>query len=376
MLEAETLAQDPFSSEDHRWMAHAHRLAEKGLFTTHPNPRVGCVLVKDGEVVGTGFHIKAGGPHAEIHALQQAGSTAAGATAYVTLEPCSHQGKTPPCADALIAAGVARVVVALQDPNPAVAGKGIERLRAAGIEVASGLMAEETERVNPGFLMRMRQQRPYVRIKMAQSLDGRTAMASGESQWITGAAARRDVQHLRARSSAILTGVGTVLADDPSLNVRELDQPHKQPLRIVLDPAGKTSAQAKLFTLPDPVLMVTTQGVKAPAGWLQHPQVEVLALPAAPDQGVDLHRLMQALAKREINELHVEAGATLSGALIQQGLVDELVLYTAPVLLGSEARPLFQLPFSLMSEKIPLVVEDLRQLGRDLRIVARLDRGR
>lgn len=362
-----------FSAEDHRWMARAHQLAAQGLYTTNPNPRVGCVVVKQGKVVGEGYHIEAGGPHAEIHALQAAGGAAQGATAYVTLEPCSHHGKTPPCSDALIAAGIARLVIALQDPNPAVSGNGIRKMESAGIEVASGLMPEETERINPGFLMRMRSQRPYIRIKMAQSLDGRTAMASGESRWITGAAARHDVQRLRARSSAILTGVGTVLADDPSLNVRELEQPCRQPLRVVLDPAAKTPAEAKLFTITDPVLMVVADQTAVPQGWLVHAQVTVLQLPTQAGR-IDLQQLMRSLAEMEVNELHVEAGATLAGALLQQGLVDELILYTAPLLMGSEGRPLFQLPLSKMSQKVPLKITDVRQLADDLRIVAKLNK--
>ncbi len=362
-----------FSAEDHRWMARAHQLAAQGLYTTNPNPRVGCVLAKQGEVVGEGYHIEAGGPHAEIHALQMAGGAAEGATAYVTLEPCSHHGKTPPCSDALIAAGVERVVIALEDPNPEVSGRGIRKMEAAGIEVSSGLMPEGTEQANPGFLMRMRSQRPYIRIKMAQSLDGRTAMASGESQWITGAAARQDVQRLRARSSAILAGVGTVLADDPSLNVRELEQPYRHPLRIVLDAAAETPADAKLFTIADPVLMVISDQIEIPQTWLVHTQVKVLQLPVQNGR-IDLQQLMQSLIELEVNELHVEAGATLAGAMVEQGLVDEFVIYTAPLLMGSEGRPLFQLPLSEMSQKIPLMVTDMRQLGDDLRFVAKLDK--
>ena len=360
----------PFSAEDHCWMAQAHRLAAKGLFTTNPNPRVGCVLVKQGDVVGEGYHIDAGGPHAEIHALQAAGERAVGATAYVTLEPCSHHGKTPPCSEALIAAGVVRVVIALQDPNPAVSGNGIRKLQAAGIEVVSGLMPEGTEQVNPGFLQRMRYSRPYVRVKMAQSLDGRTAMASGESQWITGAAARHDVQRLRARSSAILSGVGTVLADDPSLNVRDLEQSFKPPLRVILDPQAKTPATAKLFTIESPVLMVIAEGAVAPQGWLQHPQVRVLQLPST-EQGLDLSELLGKLAELEVNELHVEAGATLAGAFVEQQLADELVIYTAPLLMGSEGRALFTLPLKSMEQKVALKIDELRQLGDDLRITAR-----
>lgn len=359
-----------FSAEDHRWMAQAHRLAGKGLFTTDPNPRVGCVLVKDGVMVGEGYHIEAGGPHAEIHALQMAGDQAAGSTAYVTLEPCSHHGKTPPCSDALIEAGVARVVIALEDPNPEVAGKGISRLQAAGIEASSGLMPEETEKTNPGFLMRMRQGRPFVRVKMAQSLDGRTAMASGESQWITGPEARMDVQRLRARSGAILSGVGTVLADDPSLNVRDLETT-RQPLRVVVDARAETPANAKLFTISGPICMVTAEGVPVPEGWMQHEQVTVAQLPL--QQGrIDLRELMRQLAEMEVNELHVEAGATLSGALVEQEFVDELVLYTAPTLMGSDARPLLNLSFSAMSEKLELNISDVRKVGRDLRFTAKI----
>ena len=351
-------------------MARAHQFATKGLFTTDPNPRVGCVLVKHGEIVGEGYHIEAGGPHAEIHALRMAGEQAKGATAYVTLEPCSHHGKPPPCSDALIEADVSRVVIALEDPNPAVAGQGIRRLQAAGIEVSSGLMPEGTEAVNPGFLMRMRQGRPFVRVKMAQSLDGRTAMASGESQWITGAAARMDVQRLRARSGAILTAVGTVLADDPSLNVREL-KIARQPLRVVVDTRAQTPATAKLFSLPGPICMVVAGDVSVPESWLQHDQLAVVKLPLQEGR-IDLKALMQRLAEMEINELHVEAGATLTGALLEQGVVDELVLYTAPILMGSDARPLFGLPLSRMSEKVELKISDLRMLGEDIRITANI----
>ncbi len=356
-----------FSADDHRWMARAHQLAEQGLYTTDPNPRVGCVVVQDGTVVGEGFHQRAGEPHAEIHALNAAGDRAEGATAYVTLEPCSHFGKTPPCSDALIVAGVRRVVVALADPNPEVSGEGIRKMERAGIEVASGLMPEGTERVNPGFLSRMRRGRPWVRLKMAMSLDGRTAMSSGESQWITGPEARRDVQQLRARSSAILTGVGTVLADDPSLNVREIDAPFIEPLRIVLDPDGRTPASAKLFSLDGPILMAVALDAPSPDGWAEYDNVEIIRLDRSVS-GLDLQQLMGELARRELNELHVESGATLAGALIRQQLVDEIVLYTAPVLMGSSARPLFDLPLAAMDEKIELEIQEIRRVGKDLRM--------
>lgn len=361
--------QPHFTAEDHRWMAHAHRLAAKGLFTTDPNPRVGCVLVKAGEKVGEGYHIEAGGPHAEIHALQDAGSAAEGATAYVTLEPCSHYGRTPPCCDTLIAAKVSRVVIALEDPNPAVSGNGIRKLQAAGIEVSSGLLGEETERLNPGFLKRMRSGTPYLRLKMAQSLDGRTAMASGESQWITGPAARKDVQRLRARSSAILTGIGTVLADDPSLNVRELEQPFRTPLRIVVDPSAKTPADAKLFTIDGPILMVVAEGAVVPAAWKAVTSLTVMSVPRT-KQGIDLAQLMQQLGAEGINEIHVEVGATLAGSLVDAALVDELVVYTAPLLMGSSGRPLLQLPLEKMAEKKRLHVVDQRTVGEDWRLVA------
>jgi len=318
-------------------------------------------------VVGEGFHKWAGGPHAEINALNAAGGDAKGATAYVTLEPCSHFGKTPPCCEALIDAAVKRVVVALEDPNPAVSGRGIQRLRDAGIEVQSGLLAEDTERLNPGFLMRMREKRPYIRIKMASSLDGRTAMASGESQWITGPTARQDVQQLRARSSALLTGAGTVTADNPSLNVRGIGEV-KQPIRIVLDPDGRVEASAKLFSIEGRIIMIVAEGV-SPQYKMVHPEVEVIELEK---NGVHLNlsRLMEKLAEIEVNELHVEAGATLTGALVEQQLVDEWVLYMAPALMGSEARPLFNLPLQEMEEKLQLNIVDLRKVGHDIRITA------
>jgi len=356
-----------FSSEDYSWMAHAHKLAELGLYTTDPNPRVGCVLVRDGVVVGEGFHKHAGGPHAEINALNQAGDSARGATAYVTLEPCSHFGKTPPCSKALIDSGVSRVVVALEDPNPEVSGDGIREMAVAGIDVQSGLLPGGTEQLNPGFLARMRNRRPFVRVKMAMSMDGRTAMSSGESKWITGVDARKDVQLLRARSSAILTGVGTILVDDPSLNVREFSGEFILPVRVVLDPDGKTPSSAKLFSTDGDIIMAIATETTIPSDWPASENLRVIRVDRS-EHGLNLQQLMHQLAELEINELHVEAGATLAGALMQHRLVDEVVLYTAPILMGSDARPLFDLPLQQMSEKISLKIKDIRMVGDDLRM--------
>lgn len=356
-----------FSADDYRWMAQAHRLAAKGLYTTDPNPRVGCILVKSGEVIGEGFHQVAGGPHAEINALDQAGDAANGATAYVTLEPCSHFGKTPPCSEALIEAGVSRVVIALEDPNPEVSGDGIRKMQDAGIEVQSGLAPEETELLNPGFLLRMRSQRPFIRLKMAMSVDGRTAMSSGESKWITGADARMDVQRLRARSSAVLTGVGTILADDPSLNVRDVSGDVKPPARIVLDPDAKTPPSAKLFSVDGDIIMAVAADASTPSEWNDNKNIKVIALNRS-SQGLDLHQLMERLAQLEINELHVETGATLAGELVRQQMVDEIVLYMAPILMGSDARPLFDLQIKRMDEKVSLKIKEIRMVGDDLRM--------
>jgi diaminohydroxyphosphoribosylaminopyrimidine deaminase/5-amino-6-(5-phosphoribosylamino)uracil reductase len=360
-----------FVTTDHRHMARALQLAACGLFTADPNPRVGCVLVRDGQVVGEGWHERAGEPHAEIHALEQAGAQARGATAYITLEPCSHHGRTPPCSKALIEAGVARVVAAMEDPNPLVAGSGLAALRQAGIEVSSGLLAAEAAQLNPGFVKRMRSGLPWVRCKLAMSLDGRTAMASGESRWITGEAARRDVQRLRARSSAVLTGIGTVLADDPSMNVR-LDDTGElhQPWRVVLDSQLRMPAAARMLALPGSTRILTVETDAQKAAALAQGEVSVVTLPGQ-DGRLDLAAVMRYLAEQQLNEIHVEAGPTLCGALLQAGLVDELVIYLAPHLMGDAARGLFHLPgLERMEQRVKLDIMDIRAVGDDWRITA------
>jgi diaminohydroxyphosphoribosylaminopyrimidine deaminase/5-amino-6-(5-phosphoribosylamino)uracil reductase len=352
-------------------MARALQLAQRGLFTTDPNPRVGCVIVRDGQVVGEGWHVRAGEPHAEVHALAAAGQRARGATVYVSLEPCCHHGRTPPCSEALIKAGIARVVAAMPDPNPRVASQGIAALERAGIRVDIGLLQTEAERLNPGFIARMTRGRPYLRVKLAASLDGRTALANGESKWITGEAARADVQRLRARSSAVLTGIGTVLADDPSLTVRDLDI-GRQPLRVVVDPQLRMRPAARMLSLPGTTLVVTGEERASAAATLRAAGAEVLCLPAISEH-MDLKRLLEQLAAREVNEVLVEAGATLCGELLRVGLVDELVLYLAPHLLGSSARGLFNLPgLASMADRMALDIQDVRAIGKDWRITAKL----
>ncbi|WP_303902060.1 bifunctional diaminohydroxyphosphoribosylaminopyrimidine deaminase/5-amino-6-(5-phosphoribosylamino)uracil reductase RibD [Thiohalomonas denitrificans] len=359
-----------FTIDDYRYMARALKLAERGLCTTDPNPRVGCVLVRDGKVVGEGWHAIAGGPHAEVVALRNAGEAARGATAYVTLEPCSHHGKTAPCSDAVIEAGVSRLVAAMQDPNPKVAGEGLARLREQDVEVAVGLMKSQAEALNPGFVMRMRSGRPFVRSKLAMSLDGRTAMASGESLWITGEAARRDVHRLRARSSAIVSGIGTVLSDDPSLNVR-LEGQERQPLRVVLDPRLSMPETAKMLTLPGKTLVATAASPDDAWERLESKGAEVVSLPDGPDR-IDLHAMLHLLAEREVNEILLETGAILSGAMLRAGLIDELVVYMAPRLMGDSARGLFRLPgLEAMADTLDLEIDDIRAVGRDWRITAR-----
>ena len=396
-------------------MAQALKLAEQGLYSTSPNPRVGCVLVKDEKMIGSGWHQRAGEPHAEVYALREAGDAAHGATAYVTLEPCAHQGKTPPCADALIAAGVARVVMAVQDPNPLVSGKGIAKLRAAGITVECGLMEAAARELNVGFFARMTRGTPWLRSKIAMSLDGRTALANGVSQWITGDAARQDVQHWRARSCAVLTGINTILVDDAQLNVRTLEltsppfakggwEGFRQPLRVVLDSqlrmpltskilhslpslaSGITSDLAGVVGQPSRMASSSIRGVGGEGSFLiytatQQPEkisaleksgATVIVLPNQNGQ-IDLPAMLQNLAQRGINEVLVEAGSMLNGALLRAGLVDELVLYLAPQLFGDMARGMANLgELTQLDQRVELQWQDVRQVGNDLRIVVKV----
>lgn len=353
--------------DDTAWMRRALALAEGGRYTAAPNPRVGCVLVRGGLQVGAGFHRRAGEPHAEAHALAEAGARARGATAYVTLEPCVHHGRTPPCAEALIAAGVRRVVAAMSDPNPQVAGQGLARLRAAAVAVDCGLLAPEAAALNPGFIKRMVSGRPYVRVKVAQSLDGRSALADGRSRWITGPAARADVQHWRARSQAVVTGSGTVLADDPQLTVRDVPGA-PQPLRVVLDSRLRTPAGARLLGEPGTTVLATldTRGPNAAA--LAAAGAELLALPPGAG-GVDLPALLDELGRRQCNEVLVEAGPRLAGAFLAAGLADELIVYVAPHLLGHGARPVLALPpITDMAARLDLQTLDVLSFGPDLRL--------
>lgn len=358
-----------FSSADVEYMACAIRLARKGMYTTHPNPRVGCVLVKDGNIVGEGWHERAGDPHAEVNAIKVAGENAKGATAYITLEPCCHHGRTPPCTDALIAAEISRVVAAMPDPNPQVAGRGMQAIADAGIETSIGLLQKEAESLNPGFIKRMQTGRPYVRLKQAISLDGRTAMASGESKWISGEPARADVQRLRAQSCAIITGSGTVLADDPSLNVRDMDI-GRQPLRVVIDSVLSMPETAKMLSLEGETLVVTASGDADRVALFVNAGAEVLCLPGGVGK-VDLPALLQHLAAQEINEVLIEAGTVLSGGLLSAGLVDELVVYLSPHIMGNAARGMFNLPaIENMAERMSLEFKDVTTVGDDLRITA------
>lgn len=365
-----------FSADDHRFMARALQLAELGRYSTHPNPRVGCLIVKDGLVVGEGFHARPGEPHAEIHALQQAADKARGATAYVTLEPCSHHGRTPPCAEALVEAGVSKVIAAMKDPNPQVSGSGLAHLRKNQIETHAGLLEAEARALNPGFVSRMSRGRPWVRLKLAGSLDARTAMASGESSWITGPAAREDVQRLRAQADAIVTGVETVLHDDPSLNVRfrapeQYSRNGRQPLRVILDSHLRTPVTARTLRLAGDVLILCSDTVSlGKRKALEEAGAEVLDVTSVAGR-LSLNTVIDVIARRDINECHLECGATLAGAFLQAQLVDELVYYMAPVLMGSDARPLAKLPLNRMAEKIEFDLQDLTQVGRDLRLTLR-----
>jgi len=329
------------NAADQEYMAQALQLAQRGLYTTTPNPRVGCVIVRDGAVVGEGWHERAGAPHAEIHALAAAGDRARGATAYVSLEPCHHHGRTPPCDEALIAAGVARVVAAMRDPDPRTAGLGLERIIQAGVVTASGVLEHEAREVNIGFVSRLTRGRPWVRMKIAASLDGKTALLNGKSRWITGEAARTDGHHWRARACAVLTGIGTVRDDDPQLTVRAVDTP-RQPRRVVVDSRLETPLTARILARGG-VLIACAVEDKTKIGQLQNQGAEVIVMPNAAGK-VELPALMQELGRREINELHVEAGCKLNGSLINEGCVDELLLYFAPCLIGDRARGMAELP--------------------------------
>ncbi|MFK5984626.1 MAG: bifunctional diaminohydroxyphosphoribosylaminopyrimidine deaminase/5-amino-6-(5-phosphoribosylamino)uracil reductase RibD [Pseudomonadota bacterium] len=360
---------------DLSYMLEAIQLAKKGWYTTFPNPRVGCVIVKDNNVIARGWHQQAGEAHAEINALNQVKHQAQDCTAYVTLEPCSHFGKTPPCCDALIAAGVKRVVVAMTDPNPLVAGQGIGRLKDADIEVVSGILEAEARALNRGFIKRMADNRPFVRCKMAASLDGQTALVSGESQWITSPPARSDVQGLRAESAAILTGIGTVLADDPSMTVRESKYNLiKQPARIILDSQLKIPPTAKILKQPDRVYIFTSQNQLdcAKAKLLQQQGVSLYAVPLQ-SQGLDLAQILTKLAELQFNEILLESGKKLAGSMISAGLVDELVIYLAPKLMGSGGRAMFDLDgINTMADVKDLNIKDIRQVGKDLRLLVSL----
>jgi diaminohydroxyphosphoribosylaminopyrimidine deaminase/5-amino-6-(5-phosphoribosylamino)uracil reductase len=363
----------PFTAGDRAYMARALQLAARGAVSVSPNPKVGCLLVGDSGIVGEGWHRRAGEPHAEVLAIAAAGSRAAGATAYVTLEPCSHTGRTGPCSEALIAAGVAAVYYGCQDPNPAVAGSGLARLQQAGIAVHGPLLEEPARQLNRGFIKRHEQGEPWITIKSAMSLDGRTAMASGQSQWITSPAARADVQRLRAVSCAVVTGIGTVSCDDPAMTVREVsadDGAIRQPLRVVVDSQLKLSPEAALLRQAGAILVVTAEAAdhpRAQALAAAKADLEVLQL-AAGSGRVDLAALVAELAARGCNDILVEAGAVLAGAFVGAGLVDELICYVAPKLFGSAARPMFELPIETIDAHLALSLSDCRQIGEDLRL--------
>ncbi len=360
------------SSFDADMMARAIRLARRGIYRTRPNPTVGCVITRDKKIIGEGTTQSFGQNHAEIEALNNCPNPA-GATAYVTLEPCSHLGKTGPCADALIAAGIARVVIAMRDPNPQVAGDGIKKLRAAGITVAAGLLEAQAETINPGFYKRMRTGQPAVRVKLASSLDGRTAMASGESQWITGPAARADVQKLRGRSDAIITGVETVLQDNPAMTVRDTSLDiHKQPLRVILDSRLRTPPDARILSEAGATLIVYADEHADTSRYInnqsaQHSNTQCLHLPG-PQNRVDLAQLLTELGRRQVNDILIECGPRLAGAFVAAGLVDELIVYMAATLLGSNARPLLELPIDVIGDRHRLTLADVRRVGEDWRL--------
>lgn len=367
-----------FTELDHQYMVRAIELAFEGRFTTAPNPNVGSVIVRDGEIVGEGYHRQAGGPHAEVFALRQAEHLALGATCYVTLEPCSHYGRTGPCALALVNAGVKKVIVAMLDPNPLVAGRGIQILQDAGIEVQVGLLEQQARALNPGFLSRMERQKPYIRLKLATSLDGRIALSNGKSQWISSAESRSDVQLMRAQAHAILSTATTVLADNARLTVRaeglaipSLDDGSvRQPIRVILDRSLKLSGHELLFSQNGPIVLVHDKQFNA---GFEHPHVRFIALDSD-ESGLDLNELMSVLAKEQINDLWVEAGAVLAGSLWQAGLVDELIVYQAPVLLGDKAKAMLQLPnYSELCEAQHFLWTSVQAMGPDLKLTARLE---
>jgi len=372
-----------FSEQEQQYMARAIELARKGLYSTKPNPAVGCVLVKDGEVVGEGWHRQAGMPHAEREALAVAGENAAGADAYVTLEPCSHFGRTPPCADGLLEAGVKRVVVAMQDPNPLVAGDGIKRLQQGGVEVQVGLLEAEARKVNSGFIRRMESKLPYVRLKIASSIDGRTAMQNGESKWITGPESRQEVHKMRAQAGALISGIGTVLADDPSLTVRLADEELEQmnltqqnchPIRVVLDHNLSMPLEAKMLGLQGrTILMTSREAVERSTEVVEtmHAKgVEIVAV-SAEDDRLDIESILTYLAQEEqVNDVMVESGAIVAGAFVESGFVNEIHWFMAPSLMGHEAKPMFELPgLESMQDKIELQVKTIDRCGEDVRMV-------
>jgi diaminohydroxyphosphoribosylaminopyrimidine deaminase / 5-amino-6-(5-phosphoribosylamino)uracil reductase len=363
-----------FSQQDAEYIAKAISLAKQGLYTTSPNPRVGCVIVKDMQVIGRGAHFKAGEPHAEVFALREAGTSSQGATAYVTLEPCSHHGKTPPCADALIDAGVKRVVVAMHDPNPLVAGQGVARLRVHGIQVDVGCLADEAADLNLGFIKRMTLGMPYVRAKIAASLDGKTALKNGESQWITGEAARLDVQHWRAQSCAIITGIGTVIADNPQMNVR-LANTQRQPLRVIVDSHLRVPIDANILRDIDsqnPVLIAYADDKNQRVNLLKGTGASLLSLPMVDSDKVDLKALLATLAQQGVNEVLLEAGQGLNGGFMQAGLIDAYILYYAPKWMGQDARGMLGLPeYTNMLSLPALEIFDVSRIGQDVRILAK-----
>lgn len=370
-----------FSLTDHQYMARAIQLAKKGLYTTSPNPRVGCVIVKNGKVVGEGFHVQAGSGHAEVNALQQAGENSKGATAYVTLEPCSHYGRTPPCANGLIEAGVIKVIAAMVDPNPQVSGRGLTMLNNAGIETYSGLLEADAKALNVGFIKLMEQQKPYIRCKLAASLDGKTAMASGESKWITGDKARSDVQRLRAQSCAIISGADSIITDNAQMTVRyhQLKSPNfsnvnlRQPIRVIIDSQNRLTPDLALFNTTSPIIILR-KTIDAAHQWPNH--VEQLVVATKFDyvkrEFIDLSAMLTELAKRGLNDILLESGQQLAGAFIEQGLVDELILYQAPKLMGADHKGLLSMPsISVLKNAKALQFTDLTMVGDDLRIIAK-----